>query len=252
VELLPLIAALLNRNHARPRHSFTASATTTICIFLTDLVDLHAAVAEKSPDKSPCALIESWKLRALAKQEQAVPLMEPDIILQLLEARGATVSTQVALELLGVIQAVGAAMVQQAALSYATYGYVSEDSDAFDDGFSSDESDMDKGTIEADPDKEVTMTVAHIVGCRRHEQLRPIYMRTLLQSGLFLSPSVRPKHAVAVRRRWPLAFVVQVLKDEWSRDITDSELGTDTVMTRSSKKDSNSQACWGGLSCSVQ
>merc|ERR1711998_573134 len=58
-ELEIIITRLLERDLASPKHSFSRSATTTICIFLTDLVDMHAA----TPEKSPASLLESRKLR---------------------------------------------------------------------------------------------------------------------------------------------------------------------------------------------
>jgi len=56
------------------------------------------------------------------------------------------------------------------------------------------------------------ITVADVVGFRRNSVLRPMYMRTLLSSGLLEEPDCR---MVQHSRRWPMPFVVHVIKDEW-------------------------------------
>ena len=97
--------------------------------------------------------------------------------------------------------------------------------------------------------------VKDLVRFRRHELLRPSYMRAVLQSGLFQmqdNSSVGWFVNETEPVKWPLAFVIAVLNDDWwhkKNMARDSEFGLDKVPTREVQRPDQSNACFAG--CSV-
>lgn len=184
----------------RPRTvGMEPTALRALSLILADLA--QRAAGRPSTLKSP-------QLARASEAEEERPELPPET---LMSNHGLTVDTHGARVLLGSLQAVAAAMLDKAvSLRGAPAGRAkparlesSDDSDAE----AEDSSEDDEGALS--PYHPVT--VADIARFRRDAALRPVYMAALLGSGLMEEPDPRLQHRC---RRWPLAFVVNVVSDE--------------------------------------
>jgi len=235
-ELRQLVLDIFERDFQGQK--LAATAATTMAIFLTDLVDRTAL----SPDSTPVSLVRS--LRTLAETEITQCALQPKVMQRLMEQRSCPVTPEAATQYCSEVQALAVTMLAEAARHHQC-----------DDGMSSSEEEVDANYWSEDEDDnmrpmdtESLITVADVATFRHNSLLRPMYMQALINSGLFVMPQNEGKHAITVRRRWPLPFVVHVLQDEWKGQ-EESAFGLDAISVK--KKAPVAPSCWGGSGCAL-
>lgn len=219
-------------------HKLASTAATTLAILLTDLVDRTAL----SPESTPVSLVRT--LRALAEMKLTQCLLPPEVMQRLMAQRSCSPSAEASVQYAADVQAVAATMLAEAARHHQCDDGMSSSEDEVDANYwSEDEGDECRGG-----DAESLVTVADIATFRHNSLLRPMYMHALVASGLFVMPQNEARHAIPVRRRWPLPFVVQVLQDEWKGQ-EESAFGLDALSVK--KKAPVAPSCWGGSGCTI-
>ena len=202
---------------------------------------LHDGIVAKSTESGPpSVLLRNGQLLQLTQCEAEQPAVSPEVWTVMLASCGRAMSIVGATQLLGLVQGVASMILAAAARRVGQRVRLEHESSSD----SSDEGEVvvirppnarppspalrpvpnGPRTVKAAAQPEKQITVAGIVGCRRHPVLRRIYMGAVLGSGLLQKPDERIDSNF---RRWPLAFVVHVLRDEWQ--FADTVANADTL-----------------------